>query len=1195
MNLSLPPPGNPKLSIPQEIYSDSRTHGYQGPNRSVRLRVAPSGGGAMSKSEDDMRCVVTGKESLRILRLSEPSPSQTQEHKSFVGPGGHRIDASRNFWDGSGLKIDSASTDVAWCHGLFNNKIVTSARNGELIMWDLNKAGPTKYERRTKDHIRSINKLSVSYVLHHYCVTGSADGDMRVWDLRDISKSLLRVHHPTSVRSVVFSPNTLRPLQAVVGLDNGSIYRWDLKMGQRGQLDRIAVAHTASVTTLDWCDSTTNLPQSNAETSTANLGWIVSGGLDRCVKVWDLDTPTSNAHIPHNPTYTLHPPFPIRRVLWRPQYGCEVAIVSNAEFAAGSNTEMMHPALAGAPGMLTRVGSSIGLDTTVLKGSERVGRERHDSTAAMIQSTAPPPGGGESVEIWDVRRGWIAKWSTGRSAADGSITDFAFRDSHAVWAQHTSGTFSQIDLRQCTRPLDAIPRVSAVWEASGSMAFVAGRRPRWEVPYDDINPDMKETNVKAKALGDSCEIRLSQSIGTFHNEAESRDMGILAKLAGEYIFEGSDRPSICAHNAQRAYQVGKHKVAQAWLLLGASVVDIVPTEAPTPSKDVPTLAHSVSAPAAIPNSYSFPSNPSIRSAESAPSSTIQNTSPGRGSIRSIDQNFRITQRTSSTSTPRRLTPTSSNSSSPRNISSALPSITPRQPSIFGRRESVDSGIARRRSSLYRRPSMSIPGPHSSSPGDRSGASHRHVGEGALDDSDSDSNSDNAEESFLAGSSDEDSNFRPLLSPSMASRPAPTPSPLSRIAVQQHWTEDEGVDADDHEDEASPSPRSTDTESGGSSSPHRRPTPGRPHRRNTSRMKSRSRSSTVASLAAPVVRPALVHQESYSSIRTVTAGEISFQNVGTLRQEETIRDLRSSHQRQKSLTTSENRLPEPEVEDESPDMSHMTERRIEVIRTDEQRFRNLAWDALREVLEAFADEGDVQTCAMFAVVAGTELRVSQKRMSQFLDSYIDILMRLRLPTCAAYLRKYTTADDIRNSTLLETTVYTSCGKCRKPLVIPAGTLTAGEVTKGGYSYCLACKSPCTVCSICRLPVRSLLFQCSVCTHGGHQACYQNYYLRRPMVDLPNTNALFSNIPDVRGRTRARHDDVPSDDDATSIASTQSSSYTSSSYTTSDSASGSGGETGPGSPQRTSPVGARGKIAGYPCAAGCGHFCWAANNH
>lgn len=96
------------------------------------------------------------------MRMSETSQPSNTEHKFAVGPGGHRIDASRNFWDGSGLKIDCASTDVAWGHGgestaeelhsrfdtrrpVFNNKILTSARNGELIMWDLNKSGSTKY------------------------------------------------------------------------------------------------------------------------------------------------------------------------------------------------------------------------------------------------------------------------------------------------------------------------------------------------------------------------------------------------------------------------------------------------------------------------------------------------------------------------------------------------------------------------------------------------------------------------------------------------------------------------------------------------------------------------------------------------------------------------------------------------------------------------------------------------------------------------------------------------------------------------------------------------------------------------------------------------------------------------------------------------------------------------------------------
>lgn len=56
---------------------------------------------------------------LRILRILEASQSRegTLDHKIVVGRGGARIEASRNFWEGSGLKIDSAITDVAWGHG----------------------------------------------------------------------------------------------------------------------------------------------------------------------------------------------------------------------------------------------------------------------------------------------------------------------------------------------------------------------------------------------------------------------------------------------------------------------------------------------------------------------------------------------------------------------------------------------------------------------------------------------------------------------------------------------------------------------------------------------------------------------------------------------------------------------------------------------------------------------------------------------------------------------------------------------------------------------------------------------------------------------------------------------------------------------------------------------------------------------
>lgn len=64
-----------------------------------------------------------------------------------------------------------------------------------------------------------------------------------------------------------------------------------------------------------------------------------------------------------------------------------------------------------------------------------------------------------------------------------------FADSHALWVQHPSGAFSQMDLRNCGKPIDAVPRTALTWTPSGSLTFVNGHKEQWEVPYDDLYVD----------------------------------------------------------------------------------------------------------------------------------------------------------------------------------------------------------------------------------------------------------------------------------------------------------------------------------------------------------------------------------------------------------------------------------------------------------------------------------------------------------------------------------------------------------------------------------------------------------------------------------------------------------------------------------------------------------------------------------
>jgi hypothetical protein len=172
------------------------------------------------------------------------------------------------------------------------------------------------------------------------------------------------------------------------------------------------------------------------------------------VKVWDI----TNPHFERTPTYTIATQFPVRRVRWRPGYECELAVASNAESGAGAVSDVSD--------------SGTIVDVDLEKPEVAPVKRRSDI--------------GDAVEIWDVRRGHIAKWQVGGSAIEGGVTDIEFRDSHALWVQHSSGTFAQLDLRNSYRPLDAVPRLAASWAVSDSLAFVADKEIPWELPYDDM-------------------------------------------------------------------------------------------------------------------------------------------------------------------------------------------------------------------------------------------------------------------------------------------------------------------------------------------------------------------------------------------------------------------------------------------------------------------------------------------------------------------------------------------------------------------------------------------------------------------------------------------------------------------------------------------------------------------------------------
>lgn len=343
---------------------------------------------------------------------------------------------------------------------------------------------------------------------------------------------------------------------------------------------------------------------------------------------------------------------------------------------------------------------------------------------------------------------------------------------------------------------------------------------------------------------------------------------------------------------------------------------------------------------------------------------------------------------------RNLTPASSASSSPRHIpvslpTPALPPTTTMTPTTVAQRRpsilvSTASLVHARRPSVYSR----VTSAHSESPSAASVSdrSLRHVGEGALDDSDS---SDGATSESIADSHASEidhielapapskPNLRKTRSLSVGRVGPVHPSPLSRLAGQQQWTEEEEEVCSGpgprlsrlrvEDDEASPSPVSTDTdgersENSEGENRHRvvmaksRSIARSRSRKNSSanvrRLKSRSRSSTVASLAAPLLSPA----RSSPSVPPMSSPKPSngaMPRTGSQSSVETV--IAASTREQENEVVPEDPDKHAPGDREPASWAEMSHRRKVAVVEEECQLREVGWRALREALEEYADE------------------------------------------------------------------------------------------------------------------------------------------------------------------------------------------------------------------------------------------------
>ena len=108
-------------------------------------------------------------------------------------------------------------------------------------------------------------------------------------------------------------------------------------------------------------------------------------------------------------------------MLWRPGYETELAIASYNESAYNPTTKAMTSSSVNASGVFNELGDGALQQNS--PGSIRTDIAQHGVGGTEVSSGGDvPQRSGDLIEIWDVRRPWIAKWTVEGSNCEGGVS-----------------------------------------------------------------------------------------------------------------------------------------------------------------------------------------------------------------------------------------------------------------------------------------------------------------------------------------------------------------------------------------------------------------------------------------------------------------------------------------------------------------------------------------------------------------------------------------------------------------------------------------------------------------------------------------------------------------------------------------------------------------------------------------------------
>ncbi|CDR47180.1 hypothetical protein NBRC10512_002691 [Rhodotorula toruloides] len=566
------------------------------------------------KEAEQGRVAVAGKTALKILKVphggsrqtssapvtAAPTPSSSYRSTSIAArrsrsrgspaPGAIRDDSvgrEDNSADekeevsevldvrhGSRLGPAYLFSDIRWGYGATANKLATAFGNGAVVLWDLAKEG-SRIDQLKYEHDRAVNRVVFGGQTGNWLLSGGQDGQMKLWDIRESRPASMILKASSPVRQLSFSPSPSQPFTLVAACASGTLIRYDVRFVARqngGATDRVA-GHIGSCLAMDWRDgfscertpSSAGTPGVTSETAGGGRegGWVVTGGVDRTIKIWDFSLPTLST----KPVRTLYASQPVRSVAWHPTRATELASSPMPSLGLGATGEGSSGSL-GEDAPVTPLAAQDPAITAAVKGD-----------SLRVKSALDGDAWKNEIEVWDVRRPYFPKVAIKTEEPTAALV---YNDDETIWAaSKATPTFLQHDVGSDSYSiLDGIDRTVTTWDAAGELAFVDDGRKLNDVPFErpsrfmppvDAPKHRPETFVSAVA-----DVDTDFSIESFVYLAENW------RLSGKFS-------EVCEHNAQVSLYAGRPDAGHVWATLRTWFDDepFFPSEATSPTATPP--------------------------------------------------------------------------------------------------------------------------------------------------------------------------------------------------------------------------------------------------------------------------------------------------------------------------------------------------------------------------------------------------------------------------------------------------------------------------------------------------------------------------------------------------------------------------------------------------------------------------------